>query len=89
MKLFTSLLLLLPFTVFSQAYTVEKVPNTKLENNSYVSNPDEIISSSSVGQINIILDSLEKETTAQVSVVVLNSIGESDIFDFAQQLFET
>lgn len=79
--------LLLPCLTFAQSYTVETVPNTKLVNNSYVSNPDGIISETTVAQINSILDSLEKKTTAQVSVVVLQSIGGQDIFDFAQQLF--
>ncbi|HEY5824194.1 MAG TPA: TPM domain-containing protein, partial [Cyclobacteriaceae bacterium] len=89
MKLFIPLILLLfPFTVLAQTYTVETVPDTKLGTNSYVSNPDGIISEITVEQINVILDSLEKKTTAQVSVVLLNSIGNADVFDFAQQLFE-
>jgi len=82
------LLLLISFTSFSQTYTVESVPTTRLENNSYVSNPNQIISGTTVDQINTILDSLEKKTTVQVSVVLLQSIGQADVFDFAQQLFE-
>jgi uncharacterized protein len=35
------------------------------------------------------LGSLEQQTTAQVSVVVVQSIGDADIFDFAQKLFNT
>ncbi len=69
---------------FAQAYTVESVPNTKLINNSYVSNPDNLLSDQAVVEINLLLDSLEKKTSAQVAVVMLNSIGDEDIFEFAQ-----
>lgn len=90
MRYFIALLLLVT-TQFgnAQSYTVETVPNTKLLNNSYVSNPDNIISEQSTGEINSILSSLESQTTAQVAVVLLNSIGDADIFDFAQELFNT
>jgi uncharacterized protein len=68
-------------------YTPATVPNTKLVNNSYVSNPDQIISESTVAQINNLLTDLEQKTTAQIAVVVLDSIGDADIFDFTQELF--
>jgi uncharacterized protein len=73
----------------AQQYTVETVPNTKLVNNSYVSNPDSILDENTVSRINSLLQNLESQNTAQVSVVMLNSIGDEDIFDFAQQLFNT
>ncbi|MEY4931521.1 MAG: hypothetical protein RI909_2245, partial [Bacteroidota bacterium] len=60
---------------------------TKLINNSYVSNPDKLLSDQTVVEINLLLDSLEKKTSAQVAVVMLNSIGDEDIFEFAQSLF--
>ena len=74
-------------TVHAQSYTVETVPNTKLINNSYVSNPDKLLSDQVAAEINQLLDSLEKKTSAQVAVVMLNSIGDADIFEFAQSLF--
>ncbi len=74
-------------TSLSQSYTVETVPNIKLINNSYVSNPDKLLSDQTVAEINLLLDSLEKKTSAQVAVVMLNSIGDDDIFEFAQSLF--
>jgi uncharacterized protein len=67
--------------------TVDSVPNQKLINGSYVSNPDKILDEATVAQIDSLLGSLEKETSVQVSVVVLKSIGDADIFDFAQELF--
>jgi uncharacterized protein len=71
----------------AQTYTVDDVPNVKLVNNSYVSNPDTIISYAAESKINGILADLEKKTSVQVAVVLLQSIGTDDIFEFAQQLF--
>ncbi|HMJ70474.1 MAG TPA: TPM domain-containing protein [Cyclobacteriaceae bacterium] len=68
-------------------YTPASVPNTKLINNSYVSNPDQIIRESTVAQIDSLLSDLEQKTTAQIAVIVLDSIGDADIFDFTQELF--
>jgi uncharacterized protein len=79
--LFTGLL-------YCQTYTVESVPNEKTNSGSYVSNPDGILSEASVSSIDQMLGALEQSSTAQVAVVVLNSIGEEDHVDFAQHLFE-
>jgi uncharacterized protein len=67
---------------------VDAIPNQKLINGSYVSNPDNILDPSTVSQIDAILSSLEQRTSAQVAVVVLNSIGDEDNFELAQKLFE-
>ncbi|HEU5292078.1 MAG TPA: TPM domain-containing protein, partial [Cyclobacteriaceae bacterium] len=82
------LLLLISLTVEAQVFTVETVPNTKLVNNSYVSDPTHILNDTTVARINQLLDSLEAKATAQVAVVMLPSIGEADRFEFAQRLFE-
>jgi len=85
------LILFLPFLVKAQSkpYTVESIPNQKLINNSYVSNPDTILNTSSVFQIDTLLSSLENKTSVQVAVVAVKSIGEEDLFEFAQNLFTT
>jgi uncharacterized protein len=67
--------------------TVESIPNQKLINGSYVSNPDRILDEATVHHLDTVLTSLEKKTTAQVAVVVVESIGDADIFEFAQKLF--
>ena len=74
---------------FSQtAYTIETIPNPKLEsNNHYVSNPDNILSQETVDDINFLLRALEDSTTAQVAVVIVNSIGDEVPKDFATSLF--
>jgi uncharacterized protein len=90
MRYFLSILLACCFfPTLAQTYTIETVPNTKLVNNSYVSNPDGILNEQTVGEIDGMLGALEQQSTAQVAVVVIQSIGDADIFDFAQELFNT
>jgi uncharacterized protein len=73
---------------FAQS-TIQSIPNQKLINGSYVSNPDGIISESTVASINVLLRSVEIRTTVQISVVAVQSIGDQDVFTFAQTLFNT
>jgi uncharacterized protein len=87
LKLWPLLLLLSASLTAQTVYTVESIPNVKLVNNSYVSNPDNILSEASVARINSRLTQLEAVTTVQVAVVAVRSIGDADIFNFAQQLF--
>lgn len=83
------LLFLNTVLVRAQSYTVETVPNNKLVTGSYVSNPDNIIRTETVTTIDSVLATLEYQSTAQVAVVLLNSIGDMDPFDFAQELFDS
>ncbi len=85
--LFTLLLLIVSVSLMAQT-TIESIPNQKLINNSYVSNPDKIISDGTVVQIDTLLVSLEKKTSVQVAVVLVNSIVNDDEVDFAQKLFD-
>ena len=63
-------------TLYAQEYTVESVPNPITANaHHFVSNPDGILSESTVNTLNAKLDSLSLNNGAQVAVVVLNSIG--------------
>ena len=73
----------------NKRYTVDEVPNPKTNDASaFVANPDGIISEETVYQLNIILQNLEAKNKAEIAVVVLNSIGDNDIFDFGVKLFE-
>lgn len=75
--------------VFATEYSVESVPNPKLTNaNAFVSNPDGILKVSTVENLNRRLYELEQQTSAEVAVVVLNSIAYEDIKTFAVELFE-
>lgn len=78
--LFSSLALAAPFTP-------ETMPNQRLLNGSHVSDPDGIIGAETSARIDQLLVGLEKGGGAQVAVVAVNSIGQSSVFDFAQQLF--
>ena len=83
------LFLSLAVSLSAQEYAVNDVPNPKVADaNNFVSNPDGILSYATVRQINAALQSLETDTKAEVNVVMLNSIGSEDIFDFGVQLFK-
>jgi uncharacterized protein len=84
----TSLFLYACLAAQAQTFTVETVPNIKLVNNSYVSDPSHILNDTTVSRINKILGGLESKATAQIAVVMLPSIGDQDRFEFAQRLFE-
>ena len=74
---------------YNKQYTVDEVPNPKTKDaNAFVANPDGIISEETVYQLNTMLQNLEAKNKAEIAVVVLNSIGDNDIFDFGVKLFE-
>lgn len=68
-------------------YTLENIPNQRLINGSHVSDPDGIIDAESAVRMDRLLHALEQKTGAQVAVVAVESIGQTPVFDFAQQLF--
>ncbi len=70
-----------------KVYTVDMVPNVKVDSNNLVSNPDGILGVETVRLLDQQLKELESKTTTQVVVVALGSIGDQDIFNFAQELF--
>lgn len=87
-KLVVFVLYLLPCFAFATEYTVQTVPNPKnAYENGFVSNPDGILKDETVQQLNIYLDSLRKQTGAEVAVVAINSIGSAEIKPFATDLF--
>ena len=67
---------------------IKLVPHPKaVDANAFVSNPDGILNSETVGSLNTQLYELEKETRAEIAIVLLNSIGNQVIEDFANALF--
>ena len=82
-------LLLLLCTLFAGAkvYRVGDVPMVHLQDRTrYVSNPDGILSPSSVATIDSLFFALEEKTGIQVLVAVLTGIEGGDCFDFAHRL---
>lgn len=70
-------------------YTIERILNPKVSGTGYVSNPDNIISPTDVSRLNSLLTEMENTTTAQVAVVIVQSIGDANPKDFAHELFNT
>ncbi len=69
-------------------YTLQDVPNVRLSDaRQYVSDPSHILSGSARDTINAVLGRLEESTGIETAVVMLPSIGEEDIFNFAHELF--
>lgn len=70
------------------AMTVDEVPNIHLKDaRQYVTDPSAILSTAARDSINLMLGQLEKDSGIEVAVVMLPSIGDDDIFDFAHNLF--
>ena len=83
-------LIFAPFFTYAQEYTIATVPNDLLEESmDYVSNPDGIISYEAEEEINRTIQFIRDSTTAEIAVVLLNSIGYEDIDEFATELFNT
>ena len=72
----------------AKQYTLQDVPNVRLNDaRQYVSDPSHILSGSARDSINAVLGRLEASTGIETAVVMLPSIGEADIFNFAHELF--
>ena len=70
------------------SYTLETVPNVyRLDRRLHVSDPTGILSAEARSAIDRIFTQLEDSTGIQTAVVMLPSIGEDNIFDFAHNLF--
>ena len=81
--------LFMGMAVQAAVYTPSSVPNPKKQGQDYyVANPDAILPDSSVTWLNDCAARLEKATNVQLCVAALSSIGESEAFDFAYELFQ-
>ncbi|MFO0468185.1 MAG: TPM domain-containing protein [Bacteroidota bacterium] len=73
--------------LYGQTFTPESVPNTKIQNDSYISDPSNILDEETYNQINNQLTFLEDSVGNQVALVMLPSIGEAVPKDLAYKLF--
>lgn len=83
-------LFLVAITTPAQAkeYTVESVPNVQVVNrNEYVTDPDNYLGNEAKNKINTMLSQLRDSNSVETAIVVLPSIGNDDIDDFATRLF--
>ncbi len=71
-----------------KAYSIESVPNVYAQDRRlHVSDPNGLLMQETQAEINRMLTLLEDSTGIQSIVVMLPSIGQDDIFDFAHNLF--
>jgi uncharacterized protein len=72
----------------ASVWTVESVPNTRTQDSRvFTSDPDDLIDAGNQSSIDSLLNDVEKQFTAEVFVVALQSIGQTDIKSFATELF--
>lgn len=64
------------------------VPNPKDTGSAYISDPARILDDTSVSRINNLIAELENNSTAQIAVVLLPSIGDENPKDYATRLFQ-
>lgn len=86
---FIIVLALLSFSasVYGKSYTLRSVPNVQIGSaDRFVSNPDNILSSTTVRELDTMLYRLKQQHIAQVAVVAVESIGDSDPREFAHDL---
>ena len=83
-------LLVMTTTATAKSYTVADVPNVQLKDSRQrVSDPEALLGGAARDTINVMLAELKQKTGIEVAVVMLPSIGEADVFDFAHELFRT
>jgi len=81
--------LLWVMAVQAAVYTPSSVPDPKAQGQGfYVSNPDALLADSDVVWLNSCAQQLDQATHVELCVVALQSIGESDAFDFAYELYQ-
>lgn len=82
------LLLLTPLKAFA-TYSVEEVPNVHLNDSTrYVSNPAGVLSPQAVAELDRIIASMWRTSTAEVVVVAIDSADTDDLDTYATKLFE-
>jgi uncharacterized membrane protein YgcG len=81
------LLFLINQQIYGQQYSVSKVPNPKTTNNTWVSDPDNILYPDTERLLNDKIIAIEKNNGVEITIVALNSIGKVNPADFAVDLF--
>ena len=79
-----------PLRLLAKEYRVKDVPNVQLRDaRQRVSDPEGLLSTSARDTINHLLMGLKQRQGIEVAVVMMPNIGDSDLFDFAHELFRT
>jgi hypothetical protein len=81
------LLFFLSPQINAQQYKIKDVPNPKTTNNTWVSDPDNILYPDTERLLNDKINTIEKNNGVEITIVALNSIGKVNVADFAVDLF--
>lgn len=74
----------------ASTYNIEDVPNVHLQDrNRFVSDPDGLLTAEARNIVDKNFRALMDSTSAEAVVVLLQSIGDQDIVDFTQRLFDS
>jgi len=73
----------------SQKETISGIPNPKTLNETYVSNPDQLLDPETVSDLNAKLSTLDQAGIAHIDVVLVKTIGELVPKEVAHELFNT
>ncbi len=72
----------------ARSYTPETVPNVnKADRREFVSDPEGLVSPETKSRLNAILSNLRQQTTAEMAIVVVPTLGDIDPETFATELF--
>ena len=75
--------------VNASTYTIDNIPNVHLKDKyQFVSDPDGYLSNDAKNLINQYMRALMDSTSAEATIVLVESVGNTDIDLFAQQLFD-
>lgn len=88
MKRIFILIVFISTTFFAQEYKVDNVPNPKISNNTWVSDPNSVLSLNDKGKLNQLINEIETTSSAEIAIVILPSIGTEVPKMFAIELFE-
>jgi len=72
---------------YAWAERLEEIPNPKARDNTWVTDLPGLLRPETVQQLNGLIDQLERETTAELAVVVVRSLDGRSIEEFAVDLF--
>ena len=87
-RFIASLILLVTLPIQAQTYTIERVPNVQVaDRTQFVSDPIGYIDDAYRTHINNLLFQLRDSNSVEAAVVMLPSIGNEDIDNFATELF--
>lgn len=80
--------ILFKFNIALSQYSLNNLPDPKqFGQNYFVSNPDNILSFSEVDSLNKICTAIEKGSSAEVAIVIINDFEGGSDFEFAYNLF--